>query len=149
MTEEELAVIETRTKASANLDAQAFLTDRRILNFGPDALSAAMSAVGRLRYGFPSVGAIDVDIHPEQQAVRFKFSAGNKKIDNLLNSSELAGLLIAYCIGARIPIPKRSAKTIVVNSGCVTFEFILTLSSAPAFLGAPDQAKRTSGRWNG
>lgn len=123
-------------------DPNAALIDRRVIAFRVPSLIAAMEQVG------PSLGLItgqavtDAATLPAEQAVLFQLGHGPAAERRRVGGAELAALLIAYCLGAKIPLPSRATKSISVTGNGVLLDLVVSLASPPRCVskGAPPAA---------
>jgi hypothetical protein len=117
---------------------QAALIDRRVIAFRPLALVAAMQSAG------PQLGLLSEEEVtearplPGRQAVAFDLRHDGTISERVLGAAELGSVLIAYCIGAGVPMPSRAGKTLEVTRGGVTLDFVTTYGTPP---------RRTRGAW--
>ena len=119
--------------AKRRADPAAVCVDRRIIAFGPAMIHAAVEACARERMDLPPHGLAEAVPLPAEQAVRLRFGGGSEAVDRVVDAGEMAALLIAFCIGARIPLPRRASKTVTVTSAGVVLDFLVTLGSPPRF----------------
>ncbi|MBY0336346.1 MAG: hypothetical protein K2X11_07020 [Acetobacteraceae bacterium] len=108
--------------------------DHRTVAFRAAALVAAMSGFGRSRFGVPAAPLHSAEPLPDRQAVRFRFGPDGTAGEVVLAGDSLAALIIGYCSGARIPLPRRAAKHMAITSDGVRFDFSMTYADAPPFV---------------
>ncbi len=120
--------------APVAIDPDAILIDRRMIVFKPYMLCAAVEQAGRARLELPLTEVTHVALQPGTQSVRFRFGFGEAAIEREMGGAELAALLIVYCIGARIPLPTRAAKTVSVTRSGVLLDFVMSFTTAPVWV---------------
>ncbi|MCQ4158885.1 hypothetical protein NON00_02955 [Roseomonas sp. GC11] len=109
------------------------LRDHRILTFAPQMLCLALHHAGRNQMRLP-VGEISAaELLPDSQAVRFRFGPQGRAGEVVVGTPALAAMLIAYCIGAGIPVPTQAAKTLEVTDLGVKLELRIVLTAPPFF----------------
>jgi hypothetical protein len=111
----------------------ALFMDHRVLTFRPALLCAAFEACGREQVHAPAAAVSDAEPLPDRQAVRFRFGLEEHAPELLLGVADLSVLLLAYCVGARVPLPLRSHKNISVVKGGVVIDFLTTMNRLPRF----------------
>ncbi len=131
-------------------DPDAALMDRRILAFRPPCLVAAMEGVGRAWLSLPEASILQAEPVPAEQLVQFHFS-GLKGVESCsLGGQELGAMLIAYCIGARVPLPARAAsKTVSVTHWGVVLDFVIAFTAPPRWERPSGMLRRVKGEWTG
>ncbi len=112
--------------------ASAVLIDRRMVAFRAPTLVAAMNTVGKSLkiMGSPS-GAYAAHMLPDSDAVRFEGHGDVGPVSWKVSGSQLAALMIGYCIAARIPLPTKSSKTVTITSDAVVLDFITMFPNPP------------------
>ena len=110
----------------------AVLIDRRMVAFRAPTLLAAMNSVGNsLKLLQSPSGAHTVHMLPDSNAVLFEGHSDTGACSWQVSGSELAALMIGYCIAARIPLPTKSSKTVTITSDAVVLDFITMFSKPP------------------
>lgn len=134
--------------AVISVDPEAVLVDRRVLAFRPGCLAAVMESVGRLRHGLPRAAITLVEPLPAEQAVRFHFGKGEAAKSRDFSAQDLGVLLIAYCIGAHVPLPAKAAKAVSVTYSGVILDFVIAFAAPPAWQRPTNMPSRVKGEWN-
>ncbi|ONG47725.1 hypothetical protein BKE38_22800 [Pseudoroseomonas deserti] len=109
------------------------LREHRVLLFHPTLLCQALHHCGRDRLRLPIEDVTGAEMLTDSQSVRFRFGPGGRSGEVVVNTPGLGATLIAYCIGAGIPIPASAAKSLQVTEQGVKLELRLTLTTAPYF----------------
>jgi hypothetical protein len=104
-----------------------------VIAFRPIALRAAIEFAGAARLGIPPGSVSGALPMPGQQAVRIRYGNGATAGERMVQAPEMAAILIAYCLGARVPLPRIAAKTVLVTGDGVTLEFLTILASPPRY----------------
>ncbi len=109
--------------ALGDTSSASAITDSRVIEFTPIALRAAAESVGVAILGLPSGAVVtSVGLRPPVNAVELGY--GGVVPERLLCEGELAALLIAYCIAAKIPIPMKAEKRLRVTQTGIAFGFV-------------------------
>lgn len=111
----------------------ALLRDQRVMLFHPTLLCLAMHHAGRDRLRLPIEDITGAELMPESQSVRFRFGPGGRAGEVVVNTANLGATLIAYCIGAGIPLPNQASKSLQVTEHGVRLELRLTITSTPFY----------------
>jgi hypothetical protein len=116
--------------ATRDPDAAA-LIERRVLAFRPAALVAAMQRGGKGLGLLKEEEVTEARPLPDRQAVAFTLRQDGVATERVLGIPELTAMLIAYCIGAGLPLPSRAGKTVQVTQGGVTLDFVMSFAAPP------------------
>ena len=112
--------------------AELSVLDSRQLLFDEAAIRASVTVENRVaRHLQLPMGAADrVHLMPDEQCLEIVANGpgGNPTIHRL-SAAQLGALLIAYCIGSGIPVPRNCKKTIVVNDHDVALMFTSRIAS--------------------
>jgi hypothetical protein len=130
--------------AVITVDPEAVLVDRRVLAFRPASLIAAVEGPGRARLDLPKPAIQRAELIPAEQIVRFHFGEPPDVQCRSFGCQELGALLIAYCIGVRVPLPARAAKAVTITSWGVVLDFVLSFLEPPRWerpFAMPPRAK--------
>ncbi|WP_159993785.1 hypothetical protein [Roseomonas sp. 18066] len=109
------------------------LREHRVLLFHPTLLCQALHHCGRDRLRLPIEDVTSAEMLTDSQSVRFRFGPGGRSGEVVVNTPGLGATLIAYCIGAGIPIPASAAKSLQVTEHGVKLELRLTMTTPPYF----------------
>ncbi len=109
------------------------LREHRVLLFHPTLLCQALHHCGRDRLRLPIEDVTGAEMLTDSQSVRFRFGPGGRSGEVVVTTPGLGATLIAYCIGAGIPIPASAAKSLQVTEHGVKLELRLTMTAAPYF----------------
>ena len=114
--------------AAAEPRAAVALSDRRLLDFWPAALRAVIESQGPTLLGLPpNITVTGVSLRPADNSLDVELEGKTVRVAE----GQLAGMLISYCIGARIPIPVRAAKTMRVLPTHVALAFSMSYDYPP------------------
>jgi hypothetical protein len=116
---------------SAVPDPLAALIDRRVLAFRPPALIAAMECVGKQLGLRDEEDIVSVAFQPKLTAISFSLLDGAATREKVVGGSDLAGLLIAYCVSTSVPLPSRASKTVTVLEHGVMLDMIVSYRKPP------------------
>ena len=114
--------------------------DERRLKFGIDAVMSCLRGAGAAGHvlNLPSGDLDRALLVPGTQTVEARFTVregGNiRTVSSHLTSPQIAALLISYCVSLRIPLPRKSAKRIMIDSSNVTITFEQTIDVGGAAL---------------
>lgn len=120
-------------QASQPPSQQDSIHDERVVEFRPEALVVAMHGFGRGRFGAPFADVHSATPMPDENAVRFRFGPDGTHGEIVLDGARLAALVIGYCSGARIPLPRGASKYMLVTERGVRFDFATSYEIAPEF----------------
>jgi hypothetical protein len=118
------------------------ITDHRCIAFTPLALRFAIGAAGPAaqRLDLPGLPPEEVVIRPAEDRVLLRY--GDAPRDVALGSQQLALLLIAYCVRARLPLARRAEKRIVLEPGAAVLDLVTRYEVPPEPVDtAPVRAK--------
>ena len=90
---------------------------------------------------------VGVELLEASQSARFQFGVGAQTSGVVLAGSEIAALLIGYCLGVRIPLPMRAKKTVAVARGSVVLDFVIAMSAPPRCQSSLVPSRRGTGNW--
>ena len=108
------------------------ITDTRVIDFTPAAIRAAVESVGITILRLPAGTRIrTVVFHPESKCISLECGSGGAQ--RVVSEGELAALLIAYCIAAKIPMPMKAEKRLRVTPTGIAFGFV-TLRRLPPWI---------------
>ena len=114
---------------SSRAEALPALTDTRIIEFSHRTMIAALESVGVKLLNLPSSRRIThLEIQPEINAFRVTYAGGAVRT---VDDNQLAVVMIAYCIAARLPISRSAKKAVTLTERGVTLRFTTTLASPP------------------
>ena len=65
--------------------------------------------------------------------MRFRFGSEDSAAERTFEAQVVGAVLVAFCIGAGIPLPARAQKSISVIHGQVVLEFVVSLSEPPRY----------------
>lgn len=108
------------------------ITDTRVIDFTPAAIRAAAESVGVPVLRLPPGTRIkSVAFHPETKCISLDY--GVDLPHRVVSEGELAALLIAYCIAAKIPMPMKAEKRLRVTPAGIAFGFV-TIRRLPPWI---------------
>lgn len=108
---------------SAEQPSATAITDTRVIDFTPSAIRAAAESVGVTVLRLPAGTRVRaVALHPESKCISLDYGAGEAQ--RVVSEGELAALLIAYCIAAKIPMPMKAEKRLRVTATGIAFGFV-------------------------
>ena len=96
-------------------------------------LRVAMEVAGLGRLGLPPGIVTALEPLPARQALRVRAGTGATAVEREVEAPHMAAILIAYCLGARIPLPRVAAKTVAVVEDGLLLEFLTTLTNPPRY----------------
>lgn len=96
----------------------------------------ACSAHAGTKFGLPSMTAADVVFRPEAGCVEIVFGAGSAARIVPLQSEVLGALLVFFCMGERVPLPRGAEKAVRVEQSAVVLRFKSEIGRAPGPLPA-------------
>ena len=111
------------------------MLDAREIHFEADDLLAVLAASPKAAQGLglPSPAPRAVVCAPDGGAVRFVWPSGATR-SAALDAGRLGALLVGFCLRARIPMPRRSDKTLRVEADMVVLSFRTRLRPDPLTL---------------
>jgi hypothetical protein len=126
--------------------------DKREIEFDAEALLAAVVTSQRAAesFGLPGFPPTGVRFHPRVGTVDFLYGTSGALRAVNLKAEMVGALLIAYCIRARIPMPKKAEKGVHVQAQSVTLAFKtefarLPIATAETYQMAPAAAVKSYG----
>ena len=109
------------------------ITDRREIEFDLASLVSVVAASAKAAQGFglPPMPPVGVRCRPRDGQVDVLY--GNREAPQAvsLEAESLGALLVAYCIRARIPMPRHSDKGIRIEADSVILAFRTVFSRPP------------------
>jgi len=123
----------TQNDPRPSIDPDAAMVDHRIIAFRPSVLRAAIEATGLGRLGIPPGTMISAEPVPEEAAIRIRYGTTAEITERMVTAQEIGAILIAYCVGARIPLPMRATKVVSVVRGGVMLDFLTTVTRPPRY----------------
>jgi hypothetical protein len=107
--------------------------DRREIEFDAEALLAAVVTSQRAAesFGLPGFPPTGVRFHPKAGKVDFLYGSSQASRAVNLKAEMVGALLVAYCIRARIPMPRKAEKGVHVQAHSVTLSFKTEYSQLP------------------
>jgi hypothetical protein len=99
--------------------------DQREIEFDAEALLSAVVTSQRAAesFGLPGFPPNGVRFHPKLGTVDFLYGSSNESRAVGLKAEMVGALLVAYCIRARIPMPKKAEKGVHVKTHSVALAF--------------------------
>ncbi len=110
------------------------IIERRELRFGPAALKRVVGWLlgAAAAHGLPPAAPEGIELLPQDNRVDLVYGQGSAARSFSLQVEALGMLLIAYCIRARIPMPRVAHKEVRVGERYVSLVFHLEHSQSPA-----------------
>lgn len=106
------------------------ITDTRIIDFTLIAIRAAIEGVGVTILGLPvGLRVKTIGLRPQSRTVHLDY--GTEGPQRTLVEGEIAAMLIAYCIAAQIPMPRKAEKRLRVTETSIAFGFVTTRRLPP------------------
>jgi hypothetical protein len=101
------------------------IIDRREILFDADALMAVLACSGQMAgsIGLPSVAPKEIHFDPDEGQVTLIYGAGHAAP---VESGPLSALLIAYCLRAKIKVPRQVARSMRIEQRAVVLVFSAT-----------------------
>jgi hypothetical protein len=108
--------------------------DRREIEFDPEALIAAVSVSLRSAqaFGLPAMRPTGVRCYPRDGQVDFLYGSKGAPQAVRIDAEPLGALLVAYCIRARIPMPRHADKGVRIEANSVILAFRMEYSETPS-----------------
>ncbi len=120
------------------------IIERREIEFdAPGLLKViACSAHAATKFGLPSMTAADVAFRPEAGCVEIVFGTGSAARIVSLQSEVLGALLVSFCMGERVPLPRGAEKAVRVEPSAVVLKFRNEIGRppGPSLAGNPPRA---------
>ena len=109
------------------------IAERRELRFGPAALRRMIAWLldSATAHGLPPTLPDGIELLPHDNRVDLVYGQGPAALPFALQAETLGMLLIAYCIRARVPLPRVAQKQVRVGAHYVALVFHLEHSQAP------------------
>ncbi len=105
------------------------LVDTRIMEFGHKTIMAALQGVGVKLLNLPACVPITrLEFDASAGAFTAIYSDG---ATHSVDGNRLAAIMIAYCIAARLPVPRSANKSVKTTEHGVTVRFTTILQSPP------------------
>ena len=92
--------------------------------------------------GLPPTAPWEAQFHPDRQLIAFVYRGEPADRTISLEANALAALLIAYCVRARIALPKHASKTIRVETAAVVLGLMIRIDEVPLQVAAPKAASQ-------
>lgn len=126
------------------------LVDRREIEFGPEIVRLALGASPRAAAALdlPAVAPTRVRFAPAEERVDLVFGGAGVERSAPVPAMALASLLFAFCLRARMPLPRGARKTVRVTPSALVLCFELRVAPDLAALrpeSAPPGAAAGSG----
>ncbi len=106
------------------------LVDTRTIEFGHKTIIAALEGVGVKLLNLPA-GMPITHLVFDVKAGAFNAVYRDGAMQSV-DGNRLAAIMIAYCIAARLPIPRAANKSVKITEHGLILRFITTLQSPPA-----------------
>jgi hypothetical protein len=120
------------------------IIDRREIEFGAkvlvSAIAASLSKVDAI--GLPAVRPSGVRFCPKEGLIEVLYDPSGMRQTVKVSAVSLGAFLVAYCIRARIPMPRLADKTIHINTNSIFLAFTTHYAEAPV----PDAAMGSAAR---
>ena len=112
------------------------IIERREIEFDAAGLLKAVASAAHVaaKFGLPALTAGGVVFHPEQGSVDLVFGTGSGARNVPLQAEVLGALLVFFCLGERVPLPRGAEKAVQVEPALVVLKFRSEIGRAP---GAP------------
>jgi hypothetical protein len=121
------------------------IIDRREILFDADALTAVLACSGQMAgsIGLPSVAPKTIHFDPEEGRVTLIYGLAGHAVP--VESGPLGALLIAYCLRAKIKVPRQFARSMRIEPQAVVMVFSATYLVPSEHLTAerPEQPPRS------
>src|SRR5580658_3343666 len=113
-------------RRSLERTARVTIIDRREILFHADTLTAVLACSGQMAgsIGLPSVAPKEIHFDPEESQVTLIYGLAGHAVP--VESGPLSALLIAYCLRAKIKVPKQFARSMRIEPRGVVLVFSAT-----------------------
>lgn len=110
------------------------IIDRREIEFGAKVLASAIaSSLSKVdAIGLPAIRPSGVRFCPKEGLIEVLYDPSDRRQAVKVSAASLGAFLVAYCIRARIPMPRLADKTIHINANSVWLAFTTHYAEAPA-----------------
>jgi hypothetical protein len=125
--------------------SHAMMLDRRVLGFRERGFCQALTSVWRDQ-GRDHV-AMAAEFDGAARTATVQVSVGAARHELRMTEHDIIAALIAWCVGARVPLPAGANKTLTVAAGGVMLDFTVAYNSMPLFRGTRPADRRVSGEW--
>jgi hypothetical protein len=105
------------------------LVDTRIIEFGHSTIILALESIGARLLKLP-LGRRIAKLELDCKTTSFKVIYAGGAIETV-DDAQLATIMIAYCIAARLPIPRTANKAVNVTERGVTMRFTSVFVTPP------------------
>ncbi len=119
------------------------IIERRDIEFDAAGLLRAVtcSAHAAAKFGLPSMTAGGVVFRPEHGCVDLVFGTGSAARIVPLQAEVLGALLVFFCMGERVPLPRGAEKAVRVEAAAVVLKFKSEIGPAPGVSGVPKASR--------
>ncbi len=128
-----------------NVPSHAIMLDRRVLGFRERGFCQALTSVWQDQGRDQVAMAASFDAAERSAAVRV--SVGHTQTELRLSEHDIIAALIAWCVGARVPLPAGANKALTIADGGVMLDFTVAYTSMPSHRGQRPAGKRVAGEW--